>query len=162
MNQDRNNTTDGFEFDKRAVVTIQGGGLYALTLLGQLSAVLQDDIQIHAIAGTSAGAIIATLIWAGWSPRELRDRLSEYAREKTLELLPGEYEPPNDPFDFGTWTSFMRDIGSTSSMALHAPRSRMQWLGRALHSISLSYNAWSIFGRCSPTTPTGDFLEEIA
>ncbi len=51
------------EFDRTAVVTIQGGGIYGLSLLGQLDTVINNrDYKIEplALAGTSAGSIIAT------------------------------------------------------------------------------------------------------
>src|SRR5262249_51174766 len=53
------------EFDRLATVTIQGGGVYGLSLLGQLQALVKMRMQPVALAGTSAGAIVATLYWAG-------------------------------------------------------------------------------------------------
>jgi len=65
------------EFDRMAYVTIQGGAVYGLSLLGQLQAVLDRKYDIVAIAGTSAGAIVATLHWAGLSPENIRDKFVE-------------------------------------------------------------------------------------
>lgn len=73
------------QFDRNAVVTIQGGGLYGLTLLGQMSAAISQT-NILAIAGTSAGAIIAALVWAGWTPHELKERLAHDARRRYSQL----------------------------------------------------------------------------
>jgi predicted acylesterase/phospholipase RssA len=71
------------EFDKTAVVTIQGGGVYGLGLLGQLAAlVYQFEIAPLALAATSAGAIIATLYWAGYTPKDIRDLLIKEAIPK--------------------------------------------------------------------------------
>jgi len=53
------------QFDKIASVAIQGGGVYGLTLLGQLQGVIDQGYRIVALSGTSAGAIVATLYWAG-------------------------------------------------------------------------------------------------
>ena len=61
------------EFDRAAVVAIQGGGVFGLSMLGQLSAVVEADTAPIALAGTSAGAVVAALFWAGYSPKEIRE-----------------------------------------------------------------------------------------
>lgn len=61
------------------VLVIQGGGVYALTLLGQARAVLDAGYRPRAFAGTSAGAIVATLLWAGVPRRDLDRILLEHA-----------------------------------------------------------------------------------
>ena len=66
--------TDPGEFDRLAVLTIQGGGVYGLNMLGQLAAVIDHHgITPLAYAGTSAGAVVAALSWAGYSPKEIRE-----------------------------------------------------------------------------------------
>jgi predicted acylesterase/phospholipase RssA len=80
------------EFDRHAAVTIQGGGLYGLSLLGQLRAVEENGIQPIALAGTSAGAIVATLFWAGLSTEEIRDHFILLAtQDGGLASLLGPY-----------------------------------------------------------------------
>jgi predicted acylesterase/phospholipase RssA len=98
-------------FDRNAVVTVQGGGLYGLTLLGQMAATLERS-KVLALAGTSAGAIIAALVWAGWSPIELRNRLCCQAKHRYLHSLPGHFEPDVEPFDLRSWSSLSREISS--------------------------------------------------
>lgn len=78
--------TKAIRWNRDAVVTIQGGGIFGLSLLGQLAAVVYgsenervEPIDIHAIAGNSAGAIIATLYWAGRTPKEILDLFIELA-----------------------------------------------------------------------------------
>src|SRR6478672_10457909 len=61
------------QFDRIASVTVQGGAVYGLSLLGQLQAVLDEGYEVVALAGTSAGAIVATLYWAGLKTSEIRD-----------------------------------------------------------------------------------------
>lgn len=131
-----------FEFDRNAVITIQGGGTHGLTLLGQLSAVFQAEFNVLAIAGSSAGAVIAALIWAGWSPHSLRDRLAEFARQKTLITLPGAFEPANNPFDLRAWTTLCRDIANMCSTAVSG---NLQ--GRGIRA--LLTKAWMFFGMAS-------------
>ncbi len=97
------------EFDRNAVIAIQGGGVYGLGLLGQLSALVErQKIEPLALSGTSAGAILATLYWAGLTPKQIRDRFLELAvdgpgspggRETLIDLL-GPFEPAGRPFDF--------------------------------------------------------------
>jgi predicted acylesterase/phospholipase RssA len=70
------------EFNRIAVVAIQGGGVYGISMLGQLSAVIDADICPGALAGTSAGAIVAALYWVGYSPKEIRDMFVELATAK--------------------------------------------------------------------------------
>jgi predicted acylesterase/phospholipase RssA len=77
------------EFDRACVVTIQGGGAHALVLLGQLEAVIAGGYQPLALAGTSFGAIIATLLWAGLTPQEIRDRFVEFARNPGMPAVLG-------------------------------------------------------------------------
>ena len=98
------------EFDRNAVIAIQGGGVYGLGLLGQLSAVIdRHKIKPLAYSGTSAGAIIATLSWAGLTPKEIRDRFIALAAEEegdvrgsraALTDLLGPFSPGRRPFDF--------------------------------------------------------------
>lgn len=81
------------EFDRNAVVTIQGGGVYGLSLLGQLQAVLDAHIQPVALAGTSDGAIAATLYWAGLDPETIRDHFIDLSRsENGLINLVGPFD----------------------------------------------------------------------
>ena len=75
------------EFPRVGVITIQGGGAVAIDLIGQLQGLVgrrRDDsgrptgdhgVLPAAVAGTSAGAIIATLYWAGYSPEAIRDQV---------------------------------------------------------------------------------------
>ena len=119
-------TDQADEFDRHAVVTIQGGGVYGLGLLGQLSALIdRHKIMPIALAGTSAGAIIATLFWAGLTPKEIRDRFLEMSvvelegskrdlrkpknKENLTDLL-GPFEPAHNPYVFIHFKKLARNI----------------------------------------------------
>jgi predicted acylesterase/phospholipase RssA len=92
------------EFDRYGVITIQGGGVYGLSLLGQLHTVLEDlKIIPVALAGTSAGAIVATLAWAGLSTARIRNSFAELARTNQLFDVLGPFEPAEQPFDFSSF-----------------------------------------------------------
>ncbi len=108
-------TTNPGEFDRLAVLTIQGGGVYGLNMLGQLAAVIdQHGVTPLAYAGTSAGAVVAALSWAGYSPKEIRElfvglavdraRLKDGGlaseRPRTVIDLLGPIETGQDRFDY--------------------------------------------------------------
>lgn len=92
------------EFNRDAVITIQGGGIYGLFLIGQLEYLIQDlKIKPLAYAGTSAGAILATLSWAGYSPRQIRGLFeSKAASTEGIVSLLGPFTTTNglDAFEF--------------------------------------------------------------
>jgi predicted acylesterase/phospholipase RssA len=89
------------EFDRFAVLTIQGGGIYGLSLLGQLSTVVYDlKVVPVALAGASAGAIVATLFWAGWTPKEIRNLFADLADKGQLVGLVGPFD---SGFDFASF-----------------------------------------------------------
>lgn len=91
-------------FDRKAVITIQGGGVYGLSLLGQLQGLLDEGIEPFALAGTSAGAIVATLFWAGLSPEQIRDHFARLAETPTgLSNLVGPFGVRPARFDYAAF-----------------------------------------------------------
>lgn len=105
--------TDRIELDKLAVVTLQGGGVYGLTLAGQLGRAINGfGIQPIAIAGTSAGAIVATLYWSGLSPEGIRNAFETLAENHQIPSLLGPFEPEDRPFDFDSLASFKREVST--------------------------------------------------
>jgi predicted acylesterase/phospholipase RssA len=90
------------EFDRLAVVTIQGGGIYGLNLLGQLGYLTERyKIVPVAVAGNSAGAIVATLYWAGYPPWKIRNAFVDMAsnpfdnNKKRSRFTLRKYDPKN-------------------------------------------------------------------
>ena len=57
----------------RVLVALAGGGAKGLIHIGALKALEDRDVHFQGLAGTSAGAIVATLKAAGFSSRELMD-----------------------------------------------------------------------------------------
>jgi predicted acylesterase/phospholipase RssA len=98
------------EFDRNAVITIQGGGLHALNLLGQLDAAMQSGFVPLALAGTSAGAIVATLLWAKLSPSVARDRIIAMANPSLSDLLGPFQRPPKGGFRFEQFRALADDL----------------------------------------------------
>ena len=79
---------------KKTILVLSGGGLKGITQLGCLEALKQQGHlkYIDTIAGTSAGAIVATLYIAGYQPTELYDFLvkfdiSKMTYAKTVNML---------------------------------------------------------------------------
>lgn len=80
------------------VIAIQGGGVFGLSLLGQAKAILEDMKYIPlGFSGTSAGAIVATLLWGGLSPSMIEREIVQLASAGQLASLLGPFEEGIDP-----------------------------------------------------------------
>ena len=62
-------------------VSLAGGGLRGIAHVGVLKALEENNIKVAAIAGTSAGSIIATLYAMGYSPYYIYLLFKRYARD---------------------------------------------------------------------------------
>jgi NTE family protein len=70
----------------------EGGGVRGIALVGALAAAEEEGIKFGAVAGTSAGAIVASLLASGYTAGEMRSILSstgfrEFEDGKTI--IPG-------------------------------------------------------------------------
>src|ERR687898_2754545 len=87
--------TEGHEGDVDLV--FEGGGLKGIALVGAYSVLEERGYRPQNIAGTSAGAIVAALLAAGYTAAELRQTITECnlnsfkdrARKSWLPLFPG-------------------------------------------------------------------------
>lgn len=70
-----------------------GGGIKAFAYIGALEAMEENEFTLERVAGTSAGALVASLVAAGFKPWELR---REVEQTNLLELL----DPPK-------WSKFI-------------------------------------------------------
>ncbi len=101
------------EANKEAVIAIQGGGVYALSLLGQARAVLEHGYVPLAFAGTSGGAILACLLWSGLSPRQIQAEFTDMVKAdpSALVKLLAQFEPPPDPeFNFASFVDLQAQL----------------------------------------------------
>lgn len=117
--------------NRDAVITIQGGGLFGLSLLGQLEAVIEKYRYVPlALAGSSAGAIVATLLWAGFPPSHIREQFKVMVDQdsKALVNLLGPFEPPKPAFDFVRFEALKSDIQDL----LHGLRDDRSFCRRAI------------------------------
>lgn len=62
-------------------VSLAGGGIRGIAHVGVLKAIEEKNIKVAAIAGTSAGSIIATLYAMGYSPYYIYLLFKRYARD---------------------------------------------------------------------------------
>lgn len=99
------------EQNRDAVITIQGGGVFGLTVLGQLQAVIEKHRYTPlALAGTSAGAIVATLIWAGLTPQQIQNEFRRMIKTdpKALLGLLGPFQEPH--FSFAAFCDLKQQV----------------------------------------------------
>lgn len=73
-------------------VVLSGGGAAGAAHVGFLKVLEENEIPIDYIAGTSAGAIVASFYAAGYSPDEIRDILGS---EEFISMAKGAYEDEN-------------------------------------------------------------------
>ncbi|MGR3764990.1 patatin-like phospholipase family protein [Rossellomorea sp. NS-SX7] len=62
-----------------------GGGVKGLALIGAYQAIEERGFRFRRVAGTSAGAIVAAFIAAGYSSSELKDIMEEMDIKKVLD-----------------------------------------------------------------------------
>ena len=62
-------------------IVLAGGGIRGIAHVGVLKALVDNNIKIDAIAGTSAGSIVATLYAMGYSPNYIYLLFKKYAKD---------------------------------------------------------------------------------
>ena len=62
-------------------LSLAGGGIRGIAHVGVLKALEENNIEIEAIAGTSAGSIVATLYAMGYSPYYIYLLFKRYAKD---------------------------------------------------------------------------------
>ncbi|MGP4042332.1 patatin-like phospholipase family protein [Gracilibacillus sp. D59] len=98
-----------------------GGGVKAFAFLGAIQAFEENDIQFERVAGTSAGALFATFIAAGYSAKEMKDIFLDLPLENFL--------------DQSKWSSmipFLKWITLYNTMGLYRGNYFEDWLNEKL------------------------------
>ncbi len=72
----------------RAFGVFQGGGAKGYAHLGALSAAEDRGIEFERVAGTSAGAIVASLVACGYTSQELYEPVGEFGDRGVLDVQP--------------------------------------------------------------------------
>lgn len=139
-----------FEVNREAVIAIQGGGVFALSLLGQAKAVIEKQYVPLAFAGTSGGAILACLLWSGLNPDDIEAEFIEMlqANPQALVDLVGAFEPPPRPrFDLDTFDDLQ---GRVVRLVTRVADQRAGRLRRGWNVISSLPAGWGLWGRIKP------------
>lgn len=110
-------TTD----ERRVDLVFQGGGVKGIALVGAYSVLSEEGYRPQNVAGTSAGAIVATLIAAGYTADELEGMLAE---------------TPFSTFLDGGWEDRIPFLGAPLSILLdqgiHEGRAFDEWMRERL------------------------------
>lgn len=79
--------------DLRCDLVLAGGSVKGIAILGVLSALHDAGYRVHRAAGSSAGAILASLAVAGMTPDEVRERVLRAELRTLLDLYPSARVP---------------------------------------------------------------------
>jgi NTE family protein len=109
--------------DNRVDLVFEGGGVKGIALVGAYSVLEERGYQPNNVAGTSAGAIVAALVAAGYSSKELHDVLA------TTNFHEFEDKGWEDKiFALGIPLSIMKDHGIYEGKRFH------QWMSDLLEA----------------------------
>ncbi|MFJ7734676.1 patatin-like phospholipase family protein [Lysinibacillus sp. NPDC097231] len=90
-----------------------GGGLKGFALVGAYQVLEAENFRFRRVAGTSAGAILATFIAAGYSGKEIQTMLEELDVPSLLDSRKTFL-----PFPFMKWVNVYRHLGLYKGKAL--------------------------------------------
>ena len=90
-----------------------GGGLKGFALVGAYQVLEEKGYQFHRVAGTSAGAILACFIAAGYSGKEIEQMLNEQDFSELLDPRRTLF-----PFPFMKWVRLYWQLGLYQGNAL--------------------------------------------
>lgn len=71
---------------RKVGLALSGGGLRGTTHIGVLKALVENNIQIDLISGTSAGAIVAAMFASGYTPRQMEQIVNEIDVQGLIDL----------------------------------------------------------------------------
>src|SRR5438552_193804 len=80
-----NGTIKNVDIEKYVDLVLEGGGVKGIALVGALAALEEQGFLPQNLAGTSAGAIVATLYAAGYKASELRDIIGSLKFDNFLD-----------------------------------------------------------------------------
>ena len=86
-------------------LVFEGGGVKGIALVGAYSVLEEEGYEPQNMAGASAGAIVATLIAAGYTSDELKEIISKLDYDQFKD------EALEDRFPLGKALSILRDLG---------------------------------------------------
>ncbi|MEL7465036.1 MAG: patatin-like phospholipase family protein [Pseudomonadota bacterium] len=94
----------------RGYIALEGGGAKGVLHVGALGAIREQGIEVRGVAGTSAGAIVASLFAVGYEPHEIVDVDSDH----TILRYSDGHETALDLIEPRDWARlrFLRGLGS--------------------------------------------------
>ena len=98
-----------------------GGGIKSFAFVGAIRELKRKDIQLVRVAGTSAGALTAALLKAGYSSEEMEALFDEVNFDQLLE-----------PKKYPVFSSFYRWIRLYKTMGIYRGKIFEDWLFEAL------------------------------
>jgi NTE family protein len=121
-------STDTSRGEKRVDLVFEGGGVKGIALAGAFSILEEQGFETQNVAGTSAGAVVGSLVAAGYSAKELYDLLQEtpfsrFQDEAWEDRIPG----------LGVPISILKDHGIHEGAAFH------RWIGERLAEKSVAH-----------------------
>lgn len=108
---------------KQLNVVLQGGGVKGIAYVGALEA-LPGSIRLHAVGGTSAGAIVAALLAIGKKPDEILEIMRELNFSNLLD--------PAERARFNRLRALVAPLGATGGGRLSKSIKAVYGLGRAI------------------------------
>ncbi len=88
---------------RRAFVAFSGGGAKGIAHIGALKALEQRGVHVMGYAGTSAGAIIASLAASGFQADEIMHPVARRSILDSLAQIDNRLKAPTDLFGPGAW-----------------------------------------------------------
>lgn len=128
---------------RKAYGVFEGGGVKGIALVGALKAAEELGFTFRAVAGTSAGAIVASLVAAGYTADELR-----------LILMEKDFKDFMDPVASGItgWIPGSNFAKAWNAMGLYKGDHFHDWIREKL--------SWKIFGNKRKSPTFNDLLEK--
>lgn len=124
--------------NKEVVIAIQGGGIYALPMLGQARAFLEAGYVPVGFAGNSGGAILAALLWSGLKPQRIEAALTDLLKDRPGALsdllLPSNKRPgpiAGIPDQLRTLPARLRSLFPLPSVGITQPVALVKLLRKA-------------------------------
>jgi NTE family protein len=117
--EDMNQLEGAPEAPPKVLLTFQGGGAKGIVHVGALKAVEEMELEVRGVAGTSAGAMVAALVAAGYSSREMIDAETQ---KNIVTELGAEFgcRKVTDFFGSRGWI-FVSWLKNTSTLAYWGP-----------------------------------------
>lgn len=135
--------------DRRVFAIFQGGGAKGISHVGALGTLEEADVELVGVAGTSAGAIIASLASAGYSARELLDHESRSVVFEKLNVSKNADEfvaatGPRQLFGAASWFCLLATRYLSTRWKVFGALWLALWVGLAI-SWHLAWS-WPLFG----------------